>query len=124
MVWLIFSPQRRRKLVEDASRSREDYGLRAAAIGVVIFYNLVGVLDIVSTSLAIGLGVAEEANPVLRSLMDNVGHGWIAAKLLLQSVVSAMVLWFPHRFVLTLFAVAVAANALIVINNFSIIANG
>ena len=96
--------------------------MRAASIAVVILYNVVGVLDIVSTTAALSAGVGEEANPILRAVMDQAGHGWIAAKLILQLVVSAMVLWFPHRFVLALFTVAVLANAFIVANNFAIAA--
>ena len=120
MVWIVVSQKRRRQLVDDAERSRADAPARAAAIALVVFYNLVGVLDVVSTTRAIGLGVAEEVNPILRALMDGFGHGWIIGKLLLQALITVMVLWFPHRFVLTLFALAVTFNAIVVANNFSI----
>ncbi|MEL6359950.1 MAG: DUF5658 family protein [Pseudomonadota bacterium] len=124
MIGFLVSAERRRQLVVDASKSRAEQGSLAAGVGLVIFYNLVGVLDIVSTSLAIGLGLAEEANPVLKAIMDHAGPGWIWAKILLQSVVSAMVIWFPHRFVLTVFGAATVMNAWVVYNNFVIIAAG
>lgn len=92
----------------------------AIAFAVVMVYNFVGVFDIVSTIAAIELGVAEEANPLMRAIMDNYGVAWIAAKLLLQLLISAMVLWFPHRLVLIIFAFAVWTNGFIVLNNFRI----
>jgi len=92
----------------------------AIAFAAVVAYNFVGVFDIVSTIAAIELGVAEEANPVMRTIMDHYGVAWIAAKLFLQVVISAMVLWFPHRFVLIIFALAVWTNGFIVLNNLRI----
>ena len=58
----------------------------------------------------------------MRAVMEQYGRGWIVAKLTLQSLVSAMVVWFPHRLVLALFAPAVAINTLVVLNNFAIAA--
>jgi len=92
----------------------------AIAFAAVLVYNIVGVLDIVSTIAAIDLGRAEEANPLMRAIMDEHGPGWIAAKLFLQLVISGMVLWFPHRIVIAVFALAVTTNGLIVANNFLI----
>ena len=122
MVGFILSRRRRRALVAQASQSRRDEVAVAVAIGLVVFYNLVGMLDIISTSMAIGLGRGEEANPFMRAVMEQYGRGWIVAKLTLQSLVSAMVVWFPHRLVLALFAPAVAINTLVVLNNFAIAA--
>ena len=124
MVGFLFSSKRRRQLVEDASRSRADQASFAYAIGLVIFYNLVGVLDIVSTSLAISLGLGEEANPVMAAIMDRTGYGWIWGKIFLQSVLTGMVIWFPHRFVLGMFTIAVLSNAWIVYQNFLIVFGG
>ncbi len=121
-MFLIFSKKRRQRLVDDAERSRHDELNRAASICIVIVYNLIGLLDIVSTTLALALGGAEEANPILRYMMENAGAGWIAAKLFLQAAVSLMVLWFPHRFVLIMFTMAVLLNGAVVINNFQIVA--
>lgn len=91
-----------------------------AAWAAIIIYNIVGALDIYSTSLALAGGFGEEANPVMRAAMENFGAGWIAAKLMLQAVISVMVLWFPHRFVIGIFAVAVAFNAGVVYSNLAI----
>ena len=120
MVWTIVSSERRRKLVKDASRSRRDGAAWKAAIVAVLAYNFVGLLDIWSTTISINAGLGEEANPVMRAAMENFGSGWIGAKLFLQLVISAMVLWFPHRIVLAIFVLAIAFNAGIVWSNFRI----
>ena len=121
MVWSIVSSKRRRDLARDASLSRADAtNLLVAAIAVAV-YNVVGVADIVSTAIGVGSGAAEEANPIIRAAMTHFGPGWIAAKLLLQGVISGMVFWFPHRIVLAIFIVAIGFNAAIVVNNFRIV---
>ncbi len=107
-------------LAHAAELARANRFNRWVAIIAVIVYNCIGVFDIVSTIAAIELGVAEEANPLMRAVMDNYGAGWIAAKLLLQFVISGMVLWFPHRVVLALFIAASSLNGVIVLNNFRI----
>lgn len=104
--------------------SRANDVLRLVALCLVVFYNVVGLLDIFSTVLAIETGVAEEANPLMRYLMEEIGVGWVAVKLTLQFMISAMVLWFPHRYVLLLFAATVAGNSIIVANNFLIALTG
>lgn len=90
----------------------------------MVIYNIIGVLDIISTHAAISAGVAEEANPVMRAAIENLGGGWIAAKLFLQGVISFMVLWFPHRIVLGIFFVGMLSNAAVVFNNFRIYFTG
>lgn len=120
MVWSIVSRKRRRKLVDEATRSRENPIAASVAIIAVIAYNAVGLLDIHSTSVGLSLSGVEEANPIMRAAMDNFGHGWIGAKLFLQVVISAMVLWFPHRIVLAIFVTAVTFNAGVVWSNLKI----
>jgi len=120
LVWFIVSKSRRSALAEDASVARTAGRNMAIAFAAVMVYNFVGVFDIVSTIAAIELGVAEEANPLMSAIMDNYGVAWIAAKLFLQLLISAMVLWFPHRLVLIIFAFAVWTNGFIVLNNFRI----
>jgi len=120
LVWFILSKSRRSSLIDDAAVARAGRRNLAIAFALVAVYNFVGVFDIISTIAAIELGVAEEANPLMRYVMDNHGVGWIAAKLALQLVISAMVLWFPHRIVLMIFALAVWTNGFIVLNNFRI----
>lgn len=111
---------RRATLSAQATLSRAERANRLAAVTLVVLYNLVGALDIVSTHWSIAAGVAEEINPFMRAGMDHLGLGWIAAKLFLQGVICGMVLWFPHRFVLSFFALAIAFNGGVVYNNFSI----
>lgn len=121
MVWSLASAKRRRKLAEDAERSRASVLRRRTAWAVVIIYNLIGIADIISTIVAINAGAGFEANPVMRTAMEHAGDGWVIAKLALQGVISFMVLWFPHWVVLGLFAAATAGNAWIVYNNLSIV---
>jgi len=121
LVWSLVTHKRRQKLIADADDARSDQSRIYVAIAAVAIYNVIGILDIFSTASAIGSGVGEEANPVLRAAMANLGPGWIAAKLFLQGVISAMVIWFPHRLVIGMFAAAVTFNMIIVVNNFRIV---
>lgn len=107
-------------MAEDAAAARAGHRNLAIAFTAVVIYNFVGLFDIISTIAAIELGVAEEANPLMRAIMDHYGAAWIAAKLSLQLVISAMVLWFPHRIVLAIFMFSVWTNGFIVLNNFRI----
>ena len=120
MALMFFSKARRALLASDAAEARAGRRNMAIAFAAVMVYNFVGVFDIVSTIAAIELGVAEEANPLMRAIMDHYGVAWIAAKLFLQLVISGMVLWFPHRFILIIFTLAVWTNGFIVLNNFRI----
>jgi uncharacterized protein DUF5658 len=117
LVWSLASAKRRKKLAEDAERSRASVFRRRAAWFVVIVYNLVAIADIVSTNIAVGSGAGFEANPIMRLAMDQAGSGWVFAKLALQGVISFMVLWFPHWIVIGFFTLATVGNALIVHNN-------
>lgn len=120
MVWSLASAKRRSNLSRDAKRSRASKWRWRIAIAAVVVYNLVGVFDIISTTIAIETGAGYEANPVIRTLMERVGAGWILAKLALQGVITAMVLYFPHWIVLGFFVTATSWNAMIVHNNFVI----
>ena len=112
--------KRRRKLTVDAARSRASLWRRRTALALVIIYNLVGIADIFSTTIAIESGAGTEANPIVRLAMQHAGDAWIVGKLALQGVISVMVLWFPHWFVLAMFGVATMGNSWIVYNNFLI----
>ncbi len=120
MVFTLASSKRRQQLGEDARRSRASAWQTGIAWFLVIFYNIVGVADIISTVIALDAGAGVEANPFLNAMMVHAGDGWIIAKLGLQGLISFMVLWFPHFIVLFFFAVATTGNLLIVLNNFSI----
>jgi hypothetical protein len=119
VVWSIFA-ERRRRLVDEATRSRENLFGFAAAWVAVIAYNIVGFLDVYSTWVGVNSGLAEEVNPLMVLAMDHMGPGWVAAKLFLQLVISAMVFWFPHRIVLAIFVVAVAFNGGVVYGNMQV----
>ncbi|MBY0422828.1 MAG: DUF5658 family protein, partial [Parvularculaceae bacterium] len=90
----------REALTTQAARARGFAINRVVAVILVVLYNVVGAVDIVSTHHGVGSGVAEEVNPIMRAGMEHLGLGWIAAKLFLQGVITGMVLWFPHRIVL------------------------
>jgi hypothetical protein len=107
-------------IAADAARARRRPGNFAVALAAVVFYNFVGLFDIVSTIAAIESGVAEEANLLMRAVMDNYGALWIVTKLALQFLISGMVLWFPHRIVLAMFLAAACLNGAIVLNNIRI----
>lgn len=107
-------------MVREAADARRSKLTCIVAWVAVIAYNIVGLGDIGSTLIGLELGVAEEANPLMRSLMDNIGTGWITAKLLLQGLISFMVIWFPHWIVVSMFVIATFGNALVVFNNLAI----
>ncbi len=90
------------------------------AIILVVVYNLIGLADIVSTSLAINSGAGGEANPIIAAAMETFGYGWIFAKLSVQALISFMVLWYPHWIVSGFFAAAIIGNTFIIFGNFQI----
>ncbi len=124
MVSLFRTKPPRQSLADQATAARASRVNAVVALAAVFVYNIVGMLDIFSTIAAIELGRAQEANPLMRAVMDAHGPGWIGAKLFLQLVISGMVIWFPHRIVLTVFTLAITLNGLIVMNNFWIAFGG
>ena len=117
MVWSLVTARRRARLSGDAAASRASVVRRVAAIIAVVVYNIIGIADIFSTVYALETGAGAEANPFVRAMMEHAGDGWMLGKLALQGVISFMVLWFPHWFVIGFFALATAGNAWIVYNN-------
>ena len=109
------------RIGEAARRARAVPGNRIAALVIVVLYNAAGFADVYSTIQAIGLG-ATEANPVVRTAMEALASYWVAPKLVSQALVTAMILWFPHRFVLAVFSAAVLMTILVVLNNLRIVA--
>ena len=108
------------RIGEAARRARAVPANRIIALVIVLLYNAAGFADIYSTVEALGLG-ASEANPVVRTAMDALARYWVAPKLATQALVTAMVLWFPHRLVMAVFSVAVAATMVVVLNNLRIV---
>ena len=107
---------------EAAARARTVPANRVTALLIVTLYNVAGFADVWTTVHALGLG-ASEANPVVRGFMDLLAHYWVIPKLGSQLLVSAMILWFPHRFVLAIFTLAVAATCATVWSNLGVIAS-
>ena len=105
-----------------AARARAVPANRVTAILIVLLYNAAGFADVATTVQAMGMGAAE-ANPIVRSFMDLLASYWVIPKLTSQIAVTAMILWFPHRFVLAIFTLAVAATCAVVWNNLQVIAS-
>ncbi|MEL6111749.1 MAG: DUF5658 family protein [Pseudomonadota bacterium] len=100
----LFSEDWRKRLGLQAASARSHSLNRQLALLVAIFYNCVGLADIWSTHLAIASGAGEEANPLIRAAMEDLTweKAWITLKLMLQFVATAMVLWFPNRWVMSI----------------------
>ena len=120
----LLSKDARQRLFTEAAVVRSDQLTRIFAAALVITYNFIGYADITSTNAALAAGVGEEANPFMRAAMVHFGPAWMVVKLALQALITVMVLWYPHRFVLAMFAPAVIFNAYIVTNNASLLPGG
>ncbi len=114
--------QRWGRIGEAARAARAVPSNRIAALVIVLVYNAAGFADVFSTVHGLSMG-AYEANPLVRAFMEVLTHYWVLPKLGSQLLVSAMVLWFPHRVVLAIFSVAVAATAAVVFSNLAVIAS-
>lgn len=108
------------KIREFAREARADRALFIASAIYAVVYNLLGGLDILSTVAGLQTQLAVESNPVVRMFMDNFANGWILAKLALQLLVTAMILWFPHRLVLAMFTLPLVMMVVVVHNNLQI----
>ena len=108
------------RMNEFARLARADRRLFLVSAIFAVAYNVLGALDIVSTVAGLQGSMGVEANPFIRHLMENLANGWIPAKLVLQLIVTGMILWFPHRFVLAIFSVSMAITAAAVWNNLHI----
>lgn len=117
-----FSTARYKKFNAKAHEERKKTANRVYALSLVLVYNLIGFGDIVSTHLAISSGNGFEANPLMRTVMEQgpVESLWIMVKLLLQVFVSLMIVYNPHKIVLGIFTLITGLFASIVYNNFII----
>lgn len=121
MPFIFLAKERRTAVARNAAAARAHMLNRLAAVILVVAYNAVGALDIYSTEIGLARGVAAEANPLVHAAMAHAGQYWIFEKLLLQGVVTAMILYFPHWIVLGLFSLSLMLNAGVVYNNFAIV---
>ncbi len=108
------------KIATHAKLARQKRELFWISAIMAVLYNVMGGLDIVSTVAGLQAQLGEEANPFIRLLMDNFSNGWIPAKLILQLLVTAMILWFPHRLVLAIFSMSMMMTGWVVWNNLQI----
>lgn len=81
---------------------------------------VVGALDAVSTDLALGTGLAREANPVVRFIQAQLGDLWLAPKMALHGVMAWMVTWYPNLPTLIALTAVSALAGLAAVNNFAI----
>ncbi len=118
----LLSESGRQRLSAFATKERLKPAHRITALALVFLYNMTGFADILSTQIALASGNGIEANPVIRTAMESLtwSNGWIIFKLTLQLLVSAMVIWFPHRFVMALFAFVVVVTGAAAVQNLSI----
>jgi len=91
--------------------------LTPAVIATLVAFAIVQLGDVLTTVRALKLG-ASESNPVVAWMMDNLGMGWVIAKLAIVSgaawaILSVGVLW--PLWLLT------AAMACVVLHNYRII---
>ena len=105
---------------EMAREAREDKRAGAYAFWLAVAILIAGVLDVVSTDLALAAGGAREANPVVRALQASLGAFWVVPKLLLHGVLGYMVTWFPNRPTLISMTIVCGLVLLAAANNFSI----
>ena len=108
------------RIGEAAREARSVPTNRIVALIIVVLYNAAGFADVASTIEPLGLG-ATEANPIVRTAMDHLARYWVAPKLASQALVTAMILWFPHRYVLAVFSAAVLATVVVVASNLRVI---
>ncbi len=79
-----------------AARARASAAGRRWALAVSLVVLGSGVADAVSTSMALGLAGAVEANPLVKALQDALGQAWVAPKLALHGALAALVAWYPN----------------------------
>ncbi len=118
----LLSLKRRRQLTQMALKERSHPFNQSIAVVLVVIYNIAGFTDVLSTEYAIKSGAAYEYNPLMRSAMESLSwsEAWVMIKLLLQFTVSAMIVWFPSRTVMSIFAVAVTTICFVVTRNLMI----
>ncbi len=105
------------KLSHFAEIARRDKSMVRTALALALIYNMIGCLDMITTLYGIRMTVAEEANPMMNFVMQHYNEAWIPMKFALQLLATAMLIWFPQRFVIAVFSVSVSIQGLIVLNN-------
>lgn len=97
----------------DAHAVRWSYWLAYALV-------FVGMMDAISTEVALRAGGAWEANPIIRALQANLGVYWIVPKMALHGMLAFMVIWYPNRTTLVAMTGVAALVTAASVNNFTI----
>ena len=105
-----------------ALRARQDQTLVKLGYTVAGLFVVLGMLDVLSTNMAIAVG-GYELNSFIRSMQDHLGHFWYVPKLALQATVAAMIVWSPNRMTICIMTLMCGWTSSIVTNNFIIAYN-
>jgi len=81
----------------------------------------VGIFDAISTNAGLLVG-AIEANPLMAFAQASLGDMWVAPEIGPHLITALIVLMQPTRVVFACVGTVVAINALVVFNNFAIVA--
>ncbi len=95
-------------------------GRRALAVALAAALSLAGLLDAVSTELALATGQAIEANPLVRAIQGEVGSFWLLPKLLVHILLAYVILTFPTRLTFAVMGALTATTFLVALSNFDI----
>lgn len=103
-----------------AREARQNPGAMAWARWLALAIIIVGLLDCVSTELALASGHAREANPVVRALLETVGVYWLLPKMAVHGALAGMSVWYPNRLTLAALSMVACLAGVAAANNFAI----
>lgn len=107
--------------LSSASVGREPSNLmRAAAAAFAVLTIVAGVLDALSTELALATGHAYEANPVVRGLQELGGLFWIVPKMAAHGLLAYVLVRYPNIWTIGLLGGLALATLAVALNNFQI----
>jgi hypothetical protein len=102
-----------------AAKHRSSPRLTKAAHIVAGILFALALMDVFSTNLGLANG-AFETNHLIGWLQDTFGMWWFVPKLIIHLIPVAMILWYPHRWVLMIVSPVIPYTAFIVWNNLHI----
>lgn len=108
------------ELNELAREARLDQRAVAWARWLALAIIIVGLMDCVSTELALASGQAREANPVVRAMLETIGVFWLLPKMMVHGALAGMSVWYPNRVTLTALTGVACLAGLAAANNFAI----
>lgn len=92
----------------------------AIAIFLAATTLLAGVLDAVSTELALATGLAFEANPFVRAIQDEIGSFWLVPKLITHVTLAYVIVKFPTNFTFGIMGMLAMVTLGAALSNFEI----